>query len=158
MALKLWNLNKIFVVLQWTIGTCSISLETNISPHWSHLNDQLPLQKMAEACILDIRWELNFASYVLKKMGCFENIFRGVWAKFKIPTHRNFEKMPTIDTLDALGDVMTTILTTILTTNLAQEMPQIIDICPFVPKFAKDMQKICQRYTKRIFKYAQDIH
>ena len=66
--------------------------------------------------------------------------------------------MPKNDTLDALGDAMTTILTTILTTNLAQEMPQIIDICPFVPKFAKDMQMTCQRYTKRIFKYAQDIH
>ena len=78
---------------------------------------------MAEACVLDIRWELNFASYVLKKIGVFENIFRDVWAKFKIPTLRNFEKMPTIDTLDALGDAMTSILTT----NLAQDMPK---ICP----------------------------
>ena len=78
---------------------------------------------MAEACVLDIRWELNLALYVLKKIGVFENIFRDVWAKFKIQTLRNFEKMPTIDTLDALGDAMTTILTTILTTNLAQDMP-----------------------------------
>ena len=74
---------------------------------------------MAEACVLDIRWELNFASYVLKKIGVFENIFRDVWAKFKIQTLRNFEKMLTIDTLDALGDAMTSILTT----NLAQDMP-----------------------------------
>ena len=74
---------------------------------------------MAEACVLDIRWELNFASYVLKKIGVFENIFRDVWAKFKIQALRNFEKMPTIDTLDALGDAMTSILTT----NLAQDMP-----------------------------------
>ena len=74
---------------------------------------------MAEACVLDIRWELNLALYVLKKIGVFENIFRDVWAKFKIQTLRNFEKMPTIDTLDALGDAMTSILTT----NLAQDMP-----------------------------------
>ena len=73
-----------------------------------HYIDQLPLQKTAELRLV-----------CFKKIGVFENIFRDVWAKFKIQTLRNFEKMPTIDTLDALGDAMTSILTT----NLAQDMP-----------------------------------
>ena len=136
MALKLWNLIKIFVVLQWTIGTCSISLETNLSPHWSH--DQLPLQKMAEACVLDIRWELNFASYVLKKIGMFENIFRDAdnwhtrcvrWCNdYNLDNNHDNQPCPRY----ALDNRYA---------HLCQSFP-----------------KICRRYAKGIFKYAQDIH
>ena len=73
--------------------------------------------------------------------------------------------MPKNDTLDALGDVMTTtlttILTTILTTNLNNQIWQPIlttnlDYQPWLPtltrlcqKYAQYMPKVCPRYAQK---------
>ena len=70
--------------------------------------------------------------------------------------------MPKIDTLDALGDAMTTILIINLTANL-QNMPKTFPRYPkFVPKLvrrnahamphAQIVPKICPRYAEDIVK------
>ena len=51
--------------------------------------------------------------------------------------------MPKNDSLDALGDAMTTTLTTILTTNL-QDMPEILH------KHAQDIQNLCQNQSREM--------
>ena len=74
-----------------------------------------------------------------------------------------FFAMPTIDTLDALGDATTTIWTKILTTNHAKDipnkcpryttdMPKISKICAQIrpkkcPNLAKIMANISPRYA-----------
>ena len=67
----------------------------------------------------------------------------------------SFKDMLKIDTLDALGDAITTIFTMILTTNhLPNKCQDIQQICPKYPKFvpkldqrnAHNMPKLCQKY------------
>ena len=76
------------------------------------------------------------------------------------------EKMPNIDTFNALGEPMTTILTTIYCCDLfGRATPDIQKMCPnqykempmICPNYVRDMRKICLEMPKISPKYAQDI-
>ena len=83
-------------------------------------------------------------------------------------TLKHSEKMPKIETLDALGDAITTILTTTLTTHL-QNMPRTFPRYPkFVSKLVRrngahpcPMTELCPRYVQDMTKiwpqYPQDL-
>ena len=92
--------------------------------------------------------------------------------------HTQTWKMPKIDSLDALGDAMTTILTTILTTiyrceicgrkegkspkNVPKLVPRNAHDMPMIcPRYAQDKPQVCSRYAQGMSKvcprYALDM-